>query len=71
MPRISKERDYEELREIAGLTDKKNGIYARRRRIWRRRLEAGDSQAELARASGVMRADIIRGVKHGEKPEIP
>ena len=68
MPRVSKSKDIQRLQEIAVLTDKKTGIYTERRRIWKRRLDAKDSsQAELARASGVMRADIIRGVKHGEK----
>ena len=64
MPRVSKKRDIERLQEIAVLTDKRTGIYAERRRIWKRRLEAGDSQAELARASRVLRADVSRGVKH-------
>ena len=64
MPRVSKKRDIERLQEIAVLTDKRTGIYAERRQIWKRRLEAGDSQAELARASRVLRADVSRGVKH-------
>lgn len=68
MPRISKKRDLERLAEIAVLTDKKTGIYAERRRILKRRVEAKDStKAELARAAGMLRGDVDAALKYEDK----
>ena len=54
-----------ELDAIALLTDRKTGVFAKRRDLWELGLAAGISQAELARHSGVGRADIVRGIKRG------
>ena len=63
---MTREQDIARLEEIATLTDRKTGVFAERRSIWQRRLEAKDcTQAELARYSHVGRADIVRGIKRG------
>ena len=68
MTRPSKAKDLERLAEIATLTNRETGIIAERRKIWKRRHDAGDvSDAELARISGVNRSDISKGLRVGEK----
>jgi hypothetical protein len=63
---MTKDDDLKRLEEIALLTDRDSGIFAERRSIWKRRLEAKDcTQAELARYSHVGRADIVRGILRG------
>lgn len=71
MPRYSKSRDHRRLVEIADLHDAATDAYEERRAIWRRRLEAGDSQAELARLSRVGRGDIVPGVRRAKKSAKP
>mgnify|MGYP003346866945 CR=1 FL=1 len=62
---MNKDDDLKRLEEIAILTDRKTGIFAERREIWRRRLEAGYvTQAELARRSRVQRGDVKKGISH-------
>ena len=68
MTRPSRQRDLARLAEIAELTNKETGVFAERRRIWKRRLEAKDcTQAELARVSGVQRSDVVKGLRAGAK----
>lgn len=60
---MTKDDDLKRLEEIAVLTDRETGIFAERRRIWQRRLEAGDcTQSELARYSRVQRGDVKKGI---------
>ena len=59
-----KEQDFAELGELAIQIKELKKAYQRRRVIWKRRLDSGDStQAELARASDVALMQIRLGIQ--------